>query len=144
VNVYVFDPQEETVSCCSCPVTPDGLVSLSAQNDLIANPLFSGAAPTSIVIKLLATVPVAGSCVNSALLAGNPQLALGMVAWGTTLEPNTTTGAFTVQDKPFTDAILSAGELTRLQYSCGFAVGQGSTGGICNSCRLGGLGGEKQ
>src|ERR1022692_929096 len=68
VNVYVYDPSEEVVSCCSCPVTPNGLVSLSAKGDLINNPLTRGT-PTSIIIKLLATVPAGGSCNNSALLA---------------------------------------------------------------------------
>ena len=38
-NVYVFDPNEEPVSCCACPVTPNGLVSLSANNSLVANQL---------------------------------------------------------------------------------------------------------
>jgi hypothetical protein len=37
-NVYVYSPDEEVVSCCSCPVTPNGLVSLSAKTDLISNP----------------------------------------------------------------------------------------------------------
>ena len=31
VGVYSFDPNEELQSCCSCLVTPDGLVSLSAK-----------------------------------------------------------------------------------------------------------------
>src|SRR6202162_3173223 len=94
VNVYVYDPSEEVVSCCSCPVTPNGLVSLSAKNDLVINPLTRGV-PTSIVIKLLATAPVGGSCNNSALLAGAPTLAPGMVAWGTTIHANTTAAAST-------------------------------------------------
>ena len=38
-NNYVFDPNEEPVSCCSCPVTPNGFVTLSAVNSLIANRL---------------------------------------------------------------------------------------------------------
>src|SRR5436305_9739699 len=46
-NVYVYDPAEEVVACCSCPVTPNGLVSLSARSDLIVNPLTRGN-PTSI------------------------------------------------------------------------------------------------
>src|SRR5580698_11150319 len=56
VNVFVFDPSEEEVSCCSCLVTPNALVSLSAKNDLVSNVL-TPAIPTSIVIKLLATTP---------------------------------------------------------------------------------------
>jgi hypothetical protein len=151
VNVYVYDPNEEVVSCCSCPVTPNGLVSLSAQNDLINNPLTQGN-PMSIVIKLLATVPVGGSCNNSALLAGAPTLAPGMAAWGTTIHANATSGptlasaagTYAVTETAFTPSTLSAGEFARLAYGCGVVANVGSGFGICNSCRLGGLGATKQ
>src|SRR5450631_3210578 len=52
MNVYTFSPDEQLISCCSCLITPDGLQSLSARNDLISNTLTPGV-PTSIVIKLL-------------------------------------------------------------------------------------------
>jgi hypothetical protein len=148
-NVYVFDPSEEIVSCCSCPVTPNGLVSLSAKTDLISNPLTRGT-PTSIVVKLLATAPVGGSCNNSALLGGEPGTAPtrvpGMIAWGTKLHANTSAaaGTYSVTETGFTPATLSAGELDRLAYTCGIVSSQGSGFGVCNSCRLGGLGGAKQ
>jgi len=144
-NVYVYAPDEEVVSCCSCPVTPNGLVSLSAVNDLINNPLTRGT-PTSIVIKLLATVPVGGSCNNSALLAGTPTLAPGMAAWGTTLHANTSAaaGTYGVTETAFTPSSLSAGEFARLAYGCGVVANVGSGFGVCNSCRLGGLGSVAQ
>src|SRR5580704_11501732 len=47
VNVFAFDPSEEEVSCCSCLVTPNALVALSARNDLINNVL-TPAVPSSI------------------------------------------------------------------------------------------------
>jgi hypothetical protein len=145
VNVYVFDPTEEIVSCCSCPVTPNGLVSLSAKNDLINNPLFPRT-PTSIVIKLVATAPVGGSCTNSALLAGTPTLVPGLAAWGTTLHTNTSAaaGTYAVTETAFTPATLSDGEQARLAYTCGLVANQGSGFGVCNSCRLGGLGATRE
>jgi len=141
VNVYAFDPTESIVSCCSCPVTPNGLVSLSAQKDLINNPLFPRT-PSSVVIKLVATAPVGGSCTGSALLAGSPVLVNGMLAWATTLHANTSTaaGTYSVSETPFANATLSAGERARLAYSCGIVSNMGSGYGVCNSCRLGGLG----
>jgi len=144
-NVYVYAPDEEVVSCCSCPVTPNGLVSLSAVNDLINNPLTRGT-PTSIVIKVLATVPVGGSCNNSALLAGTPSLTAGLAIWGTTLHANTSAaaGTYGVTETAFTPASLSAGELARLAYGCGVVANVGSGFGVCNSCRLGGLGSVAQ
>ena len=141
-NVYVFTPDEEIVSCCSCPVTPDGLVSLSAKNDLISNPLTRGT-PTSIVIKLVSTVPVGGSCSNSAVGVAGETLSNGMVAWGTTLHANTSAaaGTYNTTETAFTPSTLSGGELARLSYVCGLVANQGSGFGVCNSCRLGGLGG---
>ena len=144
-NVYVFDPSEEIVSCCSCPVTPNGLVSLSAKNDLISN-TFTPAVPTAIVIKLVATVPVGGSCSNSAAAVGTATLATGMVAWGTSLHANTSAaaGTYGVTETAFTPAGLDASEVARLQTTCGFILAQGSGFGVCRSCRLGGLGAVAQ
>jgi len=144
-NVYVFSPDEEIVSCCSCPVTPNGLVSLSAQRDLIINPLTRGT-PTSVVIKLVSTVPVGGSCTNSAAGIATETLAPGLVAWGTTLHANSSAaaGTFAVTETAFTPASLSASELARLANTCSFILAQGSGFGVCNSCRLGGLGASAQ
>src|SRR5271165_582476 len=36
-NVSVFDPNETMIACCTCPVSKDGVRSLSAQSDLINN-----------------------------------------------------------------------------------------------------------
>ncbi len=138
VNVYTFSPDEQLISCCSCPVTPNGLVSLSARADLISNTL-TPAVPTSIVIKLLASAPVGGSCASSAASPG--ALASGMLAWGTTLHAAPTTPVtFSVTETAFLPATLSAGELTRITQLCTFINGNGSGFGICRSCRLGGLG----
>jgi len=142
-NVYAYDPSEEIVSCCSCPVTPNGLVSLSAKNDIINNPLTRGN-PTSIVIELFATVPVGGTCNNSALLAGTVTPANGLAAWGTTLHANLSAaaGTYAVTETAFTPSTLSPGEQARLAYGCGVVANVGSGFGVCNSCRLGGLGAQ--
>ena len=105
VNAYTFSPDEQLISCCSCLVTPDGLASLSANNDLVANTLTPGR-PTSIVVKLLATSgdPSAVGTPCNASTAGSPTnpLSRGLAAWGTTihalpvtpLTPATTFGGY--------------------------------------------------
>src|SRR4051812_11906265 len=107
VNVYTFSPDEQLVSCCSCLVTPNGLVHLTANNDLVSNTL-TGIRPDSLVVKFIATGAganfSASSCTNSAALAGthNFPLAGGMLAWGTTLhssssvEPPPAAGPFSI------------------------------------------------
>lgn len=139
VNVYAFSPDEQMISCCSCPVTPNGLVSLSARRDLVNNTL-TPAVPTAIVVKLYASRPVGNSCSSSAASPGN--LVNGFLAWGTTVHAGALTGsAPVVTETPFVPAFLSdPGELTRLTQLCTFINANGSGFGICSTCRLGGLG----
>ena len=152
VNVYAFSPDEQLISCCSCLVTPNGLVNVTANRDLVSNTL-TGIRPNSIVIKLLATLAGTGgsgtSCSNSAATAGTATIVNGMLAWGTTLHSSTAIDpppagtAFSITETAFLPATLSAGELASITNRCTNIIGNGSTFGICRSCRLGGLGGAK-
>lgn len=171
-NVYVFDPQEEEVACCSCLVTPNGLNSLSAKNDLINNVL-TPAIPSSIVIKITGTEPTvdktgAFSICNPATAGTNGfnPLEYGLVVWGSTLEPSGTAGTYNAVNVPYKEGLLSptgggwlkidetgiAGglpivpghELAGLTQLCAFIQVEGTGYGICGSCRTGALSGTKQ
>ena len=52
VNVYAFSPDEQLISCCSCLVTPNGVVNLGVTRDLTSKTL-TGVIPTSVVVKLI-------------------------------------------------------------------------------------------
>jgi hypothetical protein len=132
-NVYVFSPDEQLIACCSCVVTPNALVSLSARSDLIANTL-TPAVPNSITVKLLAT---AGTSCNAANVPA-ANLAPGMRAWGTTLHALPVAGTYGVTETEFSPAVLSTPELASLTSECAFIQANGSGYGICRSCRLGG------
>jgi hypothetical protein len=149
VNVYAFDPGEEMISCCSCLVTPNQVVNLGVNANLTVKTL-TGVIPTSVTIKLLATVAggPAGSgtsCTNSATAVGGATTPIafagGMVAYGTT--PQAIGTVFNVVEHPFIPSTLSAAELASLVNRCANIVGNGSLYGICSSCRLGALGASK-
>jgi len=148
VNVYAFSPDEQEISCCSCLVTCNGLWNLGVNRDLTSNTL-TGVIPSSVVVKLVATLAGTGgtgtSCTNSAATANTATLVSGMVAWGTTLHnapPGVTT--YHVTETAFTPATLSAAELASIAGRCASILGNGSTFGICKSCRMGGLGAVAQ
>src|ERR1022692_4596045 len=63
VNVYAFDPGEELISCCSCLVTPDQTVSHGVNRDLTVKTL-TAVVPTSVTVKLLATLAGGGLLTN--------------------------------------------------------------------------------
>ena len=137
-NVYTFSPDEQLISCCSCPITPDGLVSLSARNDLIGNTL-TPSVPTSIVVKLLASDRRRLQCINA--WGWGQRLAQGMAAWGTTIHalpvtPGSPATTYGVTETAFANATLSAAEFARITTLCGFIQTNGSGFGICRSCRL--------
>jgi len=147
VNVYAFDPSEEMVACCSCLVTPNALVSLSAQGDLLSNTL-SSSSPTSLVISLVATrgSPALTSC-NPAVggAGGAATLAPGLRAWSNTIHalPGTPV-QYGLTENDFQESGFALAEFEHMTTFCGFINSNGSGFGICKSCRAGGLGGAKQ
>jgi hypothetical protein len=145
VSVYAFDPGEELISCCSCLVTPDQTVNLGVNRDLTVKTL-TGVVPTSVTVKLLATLAGDGtgtSCTNAAAVAGDSAAVHGMAAWGTTLHATPTAGAYATTETALTPATLSPAEVASIDGRCSAILGNGSGFGICNSCRAGALGAGK-
>jgi hypothetical protein len=138
-NVYVIDPDQEVVACCSCPLTPNHLKTLSGRNDLTINPLHAGVI-NSATVALLASAPLGGTC-----SAATPGILVGgLRAWGTTLHalPGTPT-TYGVTETEFSHSVLSASELSKLAIYCGF-IQTYSGYGICKSCQQGAQGAAKQ
>lgn len=134
-NLYIFDPQEELISCCSCSVTPGGLQAASV-GGLISNPL-TPAIPTAVVIEMVSTLQT-GTC--NAGTPGTP--AHGLIAFGTSLHANTSTAGttYSATESPYSQAALSAAEYTQIVSYCGFLQADGTGYGLCKGCFAGGLG----
>jgi hypothetical protein len=60
-NIYVFDNNQEMISCCSCRLTPNELATASVANQLTNNPLTS-VIPTAGVIKIVPTPAGTAAC----------------------------------------------------------------------------------
>jgi hypothetical protein len=135
-NIYAHTPDQQLVACCACPVTPNGVKTLSAKVDLFTNTLTPGVANEGVVKIIAAT-----TC-NPASVAPENMVS-GLVAWRTTLHLNTTTGGYSLTENKFVNAWLSATELLKETTYCGFIQANGSGYGICRSCRLGTQGGAK-
>jgi hypothetical protein len=124
-NIYVFDDSEELTECCSCNVTPDGVLSESVNLNLTANPL-TGHKPTRGVIKVKSPFVnifcVPGFCFT--------EYFPGLRVWAThvqgtkvTLSPGNAitpvvTGPYFVTETPAADSNLSGTEETLLDNLC--------------------------
>lgn len=115
-SFYVFDDSEELTECCSCEVTPDGLLSESVKFQLTAAPL-TGLKPTRGVIKL----------VSSSTYAGPPSFTntptAGLRAWSTHIQSVGNKypygpAPYSTTETTFADSNLTTGEQTLLQNLC--------------------------
>ncbi|MGB8597843.1 MAG: hypothetical protein WCD48_20280 [Candidatus Sulfotelmatobacter sp.] len=108
-SIYVFDDSQELQECCSCEVTPDGLLSESVNANLTANAL-TGKKPTRGVIKVI-------SSSSSDPTSDVPTT--GLRVWSTHVQRATATaGAFYVTETKAADSNLSSGEQALLQNLC--------------------------
>jgi hypothetical protein len=145
-SFYVFDPAEELVSCCTCLITPNELVSLSARNDLINNTLTGAPLTSGITVKVLAHL-AANSAATGANTVCDPtaanaaNLVPGLKLWAITPHGNTglvppppAATAFPLTETEFARAELSLAELNKLTGFCRFIRVVASGFGRCRSC----------
>ena len=123
-DIFVFDDSEELSQCCSCEVTPDGVLSESVKLNLTANPI-RGIVNTRGVIKVIAAYTPFVSPTFSPFA-----VAPGLHVWGThiqgtkvTLSPGApvnpvVAGPFFVTETPAADSNLSGPELVLLENLC--------------------------
>jgi len=139
-DLYVFDPAQELIACCSCTVTPNDLQTV-ATSQLVSDSLTS-VVPPAVTIGLLATqTPASGFCDPGSVTPA--ALAPGLRAWNTVVhvEPG---GGYAVTEFPFSLAPLSPAELFKMTDYCAFIEADGTFNGICKSCVLGAAGAAKQ
>src|SRR3982074_3742573 len=97
-SIYVFDSIEELSECCSCRITPNGILSLSVNTNLTTNTL-TGRVPRRGVIKVVSSKLSGGAC-DARVVA--PQT--GIRGWITHVQ------------KAFTGYSLTEEELTHPTY----------------------------
>ncbi len=112
-DFYVFDDSQELQECCSCPITPDGLLSESVRSNLTATPL-TGIHPYRGVIKVISDS------------SGNPYAATptpGLRGWATHIQ--SVTNKYPYGPSPYSqtetavaDSNLTAAEQSLLQNLC--------------------------
>jgi hypothetical protein len=126
--IYVYDSFQELSECCSCKVTPNGLLTLSVDTNLTSNPL-TGVTLTTGSIRIVASkVPANGVCpALPDYVVPTPSVR----AWATHIQAG---GVIT--ETASQDATFSAAEQNLLQGDCYAASLVGSGRGVC-SCGTG-------
>ena len=121
-SFYVFDDSQELQECCSCEVTPDGLLSESVNNELLSNPL-TGKRNYRGVIKVISSSTGNGGTHNT--------LASGLRGWATHAQ-HAVGANYTLTETPLADSNITAGEQSLLQNLCSYAIQLGSGTGVCS------------
>jgi hypothetical protein len=121
-SFYVFDDSQELQECCQCAITPDGLLSESVNNQLLANPL-TGKINTRGVIKVVASSVGPNGGTSNTTAAGLHGTATHTQKFGA--------ATYSTTETPLADANLIGSEQSLLQNLCSYAIELGSGTGVC-------------
>jgi hypothetical protein len=122
-DFYVFDDSEELSECCSCVVTPDGLLSESVTKELTANPL-SGPIRQRGVIKVISDGDGDPT---------DPYPVAGLRGWATHVQK--AASGYVLTEDALADANYSPYEAGALGPICSILLQLGSGYGSC-TCTL--------
>jgi hypothetical protein len=123
-SIYVWRFDQELSECCSCKITPNGLLTIPVPA-LTNNPGDHPGFPFSGSIAIISY----SNCDPT-----NPTPTADLRAWATHVNLNTSTAAATydVTETEALDTPLSAGELAEVQLRCGVIRVNGSGAGRCD------------
>jgi hypothetical protein len=124
--VYVFDQDQQMSECCGCTISQDGLLTLSLNKNLLANPLTGVKSKSGTVLMVAADKASNTGCdPTSATPAGM------VIAWATHL-PQSASGLMSSSEEPLSNSPLSPTLSSALQAQCSFVQQLGSGQGICS------------
>jgi hypothetical protein len=129
---YVFDNSQELQSCCSCPVTADGIISESVNRNLLGNVL-TAAVNRAGVIKVLSTATATGGpfeCSASAQYSG--AVTPGIRGWITHIQAGRTAVTPQITETTLKDSNYTTLETSDLETECQFLIRLGSGHGVCS------------
>ena len=129
---YVFDNSQELQSCCSCPVTADGIISESVNRNLLGNVL-TAAINKAGVIKVLSTATAKGGpseCSASAQYSG--AVTPGIRGWITHIQAGKTAATPQITESSLKDSNYTTLEASDLETECQFLIRLGSGHGVCS------------
>jgi hypothetical protein len=106
-SIYVFNADEEMEECCSCPIAPNALLTLSVNNNLTSNPWGGGRKLDRGVITVVSSNPQRGNCAPTVL---TPHVVIR--GWLTHVEALGTNGGFSLSVEQLTDSNLGSEEAT--------------------------------
>jgi hypothetical protein len=134
-DIYVFDDSQEMTSCCSCPITSDGLLSESVNKELTSTTFTARAEIQRGVIKVISS------------FGGTPEIPIpvtGLRGWMTHIQattngipttksgPDGSKGPWFVTETALADSNLTALEASNLGTVCSFGLASiGSGYGYC-------------
>jgi hypothetical protein len=121
-SIYIWRNDQELSECCSCLITPNGLLTLRVSR-LTNNPGDHAGNPVSGSIGIIS---------DSACDPTAPVPTPDLRAWATHVNFDTATSGYDVTETEALDTPLSAGELTEASTRCGFIRVNGSGAGRCD------------
>jgi len=123
-SVYVFDSSEELNECCSCRITPNGIISLSVNTNLTSNTL-TGRVPTRGVVKVVSSKLSGSSCDAKAVV---PQT--GIRGWITHVQKAAV--GYSLTEEELLDSTYGSSESADLAEDCTVLTELGTGAGICS------------
>ena len=124
-SIYVFDSTEELNECCSCRVTPNGILSLSVNTNLTNNTL-TGRTPTRGVIKVVSSKLSGSTCDARAVV---PQT--GIRGWITHVQKTSNT-SYSLTEEELLDSTYGSSESADLAEDCTVLMELGTGAGVCS------------